>query len=166
MPAFDWANNKEAVRGGDSARKRFEQRARAMNKIWKTDKATADNAMWQSIHMAYAVPLVIAVAKIEGAEQELLEDTLGSKELTEIKIPPTRLVSSQMFLGQSLIGKEVGYSRATRGLQVLVAIAWTSLIDQGHAGSAGQESRAAFRNSRGCQQQQPAGYITSILRES
>ncbi|KAL2889159.1 hypothetical protein HOO65_030660 [Ceratocystis lukuohia] len=83
MPAFDWANFKEPVQDTNASRKRYEQRARAMNAIWKTTLATPENAMYVSMHMVYAVPLLVAVAKVESAQRALVG---GSTGLTEMEL--------------------------------------------------------------------------------
>ncbi|AGK89732.1 hypothetical protein [Cryphonectria parasitica bipartite mycovirus 1] len=83
MPEFNFVTNREPLRGQEGARKRYERRARAMNKIWKTNVAVAENAMFVSIHLTYMVPLVAAVSKIEAAEMELVG---GSNDLTEMEL--------------------------------------------------------------------------------
>lgn len=83
MPEVDWPHSREPVKGGDSTRKRFERRARAIGKIWKEEGITSENAMWLTMHRPYVLPLVIAVAKIEAAGMELMG---GSNELTEMEL--------------------------------------------------------------------------------
>ncbi|OIW23287.1 hypothetical protein CONLIGDRAFT_649807 [Coniochaeta ligniaria NRRL 30616] len=67
IPPFDFAANKEPL-VSEKNRKRHEKRARTMNKIWGVDNATAENAMFVSLHMVAAMPLIKAVAREEGAE--------------------------------------------------------------------------------------------------
>ncbi|KAH7308505.1 hypothetical protein B0I35DRAFT_342453, partial [Stachybotrys elegans] len=68
MPAFDFAANRKEIKGGEESVKRYTRRGHAMARIWSHEGASAENAMWLATEMAWANPLVIAVAKMELAE--------------------------------------------------------------------------------------------------
>ncbi|QUP79400.1 hypothetical protein [Botryosphaeria dothidea bipartite mycovirus 1] len=83
MPDFDWGANRKEVPAGQGSQKRFEGRARAMGVIWGVDMATPENASWLTSNMNFALPLVIAVSKVEAARRELLG---GGTELDEMEL--------------------------------------------------------------------------------
>lgn len=87
MPVFDWEKNKEPVKGGDMARKRYERRALAMNKIWKVDCAVAENAMWACKRLSYMIPLITAMTKLETAATEVVGGigSLSALDLAEVQ---------------------------------------------------------------------------------
>ncbi|QNC69630.1 hypothetical protein [Corynespora cassiicola bipartite mycovirus 1] len=83
MPPFDWSANRKAVPTGAQSQLRFERRAKAMDIIWGHEGATAENASWLTSNMSYAIPLVVAVARMHAAERELRG---GQEELTEYEL--------------------------------------------------------------------------------
>lgn len=83
MPHVDWANDKKAVPPGAGTAKRYTVRATAISRIWDHEGITAENAAWLTSNMTYAIPLVVAVSKVQAAERELRG---GQKELTDMEL--------------------------------------------------------------------------------
>ena len=87
MPPFDWVSNVKPVQGGAQSQIRMGHRAKAMDRIWAHEGATAQNASWLASNMAYAIPLVVAVTKVQVAERELRggQSELADLELAEVQ---------------------------------------------------------------------------------
>lgn len=83
MPDFDWANNHKAVPKGASSAICFANWARAIAEIWNHADAQAEHASWIASNMTYALPLVVAVAKVHAAQRELKG---GQDEISEIEL--------------------------------------------------------------------------------
>lgn len=87
LPSVNWDTDSDDPPDGDKARKRMERRAAALAQIYKHPGVSAGNAVWFTKNHEYMLPLVISVAKIHGAERELVggQTTLNEMELAEVQ---------------------------------------------------------------------------------
>ncbi|PLN83317.1 hypothetical protein BDW42DRAFT_67560 [Aspergillus taichungensis] len=88
--AFDWDANVAPVPTGAHSRKKFAQRAAAMDLVWGHKGATPEHAAWLTFHMPGGLPLVKAVAKIANITKHMEEHDpqsrrLGDKEAVELE---------------------------------------------------------------------------------
>lgn len=102
MPPFDTTSNRTPVKGGEKNMERFVKRARAMDTIWKRQGFTAENAMWLTVNWNYAVPLVVAVAKVHGAERELVG---GQTELTEMELAEVQTAHKAVAISSDAVNR-------------------------------------------------------------
>lgn len=70
-PTFNWEVDRKPVAGGAGAQARFEKRARAARRIWGNNAIVPENISWIAANHNYILPLVIAMAKVNGAELDL-----------------------------------------------------------------------------------------------
>ena len=70
MPEFDWKIDKMDISFDVAAESRYNSMVEAMKIIWKTDKVTLGNAAYMASRMQYAMPLLLAVTKIEEAKKK------------------------------------------------------------------------------------------------
>lgn len=71
LPPINFDVNKTPLSGSVKSLKRNTARARAINVLWKTDRATPENALWVVQNMQQGLPLVDAVARVEKAKRHL-----------------------------------------------------------------------------------------------
>jgi hypothetical protein len=83
----DWANCHGAAVTGTQATKRMTDRTNALRIIYRNDDITLENYAWVHTNMAYLLPLIVAVSKIQAAERELQggQEELTPNELAEIQ---------------------------------------------------------------------------------
>ncbi|KAI1007649.1 hypothetical protein K3495_g580 [Podosphaera aphanis] len=87
LPHVDWKVSRRAIIGGAKSQNRFEKRAAAMREIYRESNIDAENAFWFTTEHTYALPLVKAIARIHGAQRNLLggQFTLTGMELAEVQ---------------------------------------------------------------------------------
>ncbi|KKZ64770.1 hypothetical protein EMCG_09331 [[Emmonsia] crescens] len=71
LPEFNWSMNVDDSPMSTSIVKSMQDRADAMNILWKTNKAKPHHALWLSDNWIVIVPLVSAVILVEKAKKDL-----------------------------------------------------------------------------------------------
>ena len=72
MPSINWNTSVLPVPQGSGSVKRLRLRAEAMMIIWGQEGLGPEHASWIVTNMTYLIPLIVAVAKVEGAKRDLL----------------------------------------------------------------------------------------------
>lgn len=87
MPTYDWTQCIKPLKGGAGTQTRFQRRAEAAQKVWSNPDITPENIYWIAEHDPFIMPLIIAVAKVDGAKRNLLggQNNLTEYELAEVQ---------------------------------------------------------------------------------
>nr|QED43031.1 hypothetical protein [Podosphaera virus A] len=87
LPIVDWIVSRRPIIGGSKSQSRFEKRAAAMREIYNEPSIDAENAFWFTTEHTYALPLVKAIARIHGAQRNILggQFSLTGMELAEVQ---------------------------------------------------------------------------------
>ncbi|WDK09662.1 hypothetical protein CGRA01v4_00940 [Colletotrichum graminicola] len=135
MPEFDFALNRKPIRNTEANRKRYERRARAMNKIWKTDVAVAENAMWVSTNLSS-----VELAEIQTAHRAVATATT---RLNHVKEQMRRLTTSINSSCEIMQAREHALKRKIKGYKPRQGILNNNNVVGGSTG------RGPTRHSRG-----------------
>ncbi len=72
LPDMDWRTSIDSILLSAKPLKTARRRAEALNRIYKTDKAQPCHSVWFTKHHPVHIPLVKAMARIIGAERDLV----------------------------------------------------------------------------------------------
>lgn len=71
LPAIDWATDIDPAPVSPRPLKTAKRRAEALNRLYNTDQAGPENAVWFTRNYEFELPLVKAMARIIGAERDI-----------------------------------------------------------------------------------------------
>ena len=72
LPEMDWKSNVDSIPQSLRPLKTAQRRAEALNRLYKTDQAKPCHSVWFTKHHLLCLPLVKAMARVIGAERDLV----------------------------------------------------------------------------------------------
>ncbi|KAH6977694.1 hypothetical protein EDB80DRAFT_266833 [Ilyonectria destructans] len=72
LPKIDWHDSRDSVPTSGTPLRTARRRAEALNRLYKTDNVDPGQAVWFTKNEAFHLPLVKAMARVIGAERNLL----------------------------------------------------------------------------------------------
>jgi hypothetical protein len=87
LPKVDWNSNCDAAPTPSKPLRIARRRAEALNRLYDTNKADAGHSVWFTKYEIHHLPLVKAMARIIGAERNLLggQYTLNATQLADLQ---------------------------------------------------------------------------------
>ena len=87
LPKVDWNSNCDEAPTSSKPLRIVRRRAEALNRLYITNKADAGHSVWFTKHEIHHLPLVKAMARIIGAERNLLggQYTLNATQLADLQ---------------------------------------------------------------------------------
>ncbi|ALO50129.1 35 kDa protein [Penicillium aurantiogriseum bipartite virus 1] len=87
LPDVNWGTDVDAMPSGSEPRRKAEIQAEALNRLYKTDAATAGHVVhWKKTFRAI-IPLLVSMTKVVGSERDFLggQDVLDANEMAEVQ---------------------------------------------------------------------------------
>jgi hypothetical protein len=87
LPKVNWNSDRDPAPTSTKPLRIARRRAEALNRLYNTVKADAGHSVWFTKHEVYHLPLVKAMARIIGAERNLLggQNTLNATQLADLQ---------------------------------------------------------------------------------
>jgi hypothetical protein len=87
LPKIDWSSDCDLTPTSTKSQRIARRRAEALNRLYNTDKAGPGHSIWFTKNEIYHLPLVKAMARIIGAERNLLggQYALNSSERADLQ---------------------------------------------------------------------------------
>ncbi|KAL9124116.1 MAG: hypothetical protein Q9217_006525 [Psora testacea] len=87
LPEIDWNSNRDPPPTSTIPLRRARRRAEALNRLYNTKKADPGHSVWFTEHEIFHLPLVKAMARIIGAERNLLggQYALNATQLADLQ---------------------------------------------------------------------------------
>jgi hypothetical protein len=104
MPKIDWDNSRDPVPTSAKPLRTARRRAEALNRLYQTDIADPSHAVWFTKNEAFYLPLVKAMARVIGAERNLLggQGALDATQIADLQsINEILSVSAQVSHGMA-----------------------------------------------------------------
>lgn len=122
-PAFDWDANVAPVPTGAHSRKKFAQRAAAMDIIWGHEGATPEHAAWLTFHRPSVLPLVKAVTKVTNLTRHMKDHEPRSQRLSDMEAAELETIRQIIMVAERNRSRELERIRTmTRNIAESVAI--------------------------------------------
>ncbi|AXU24204.1 hypothetical protein [Trichoderma harzianum bipartite mycovirus 1] len=102
LPKMDWGKDQGEPPQGDASRATALRRAAALNRLYKTDKATVENSTYFVKNYSPLIPLLTAVTKIIGAQRDLVG---GMEELDEMQMAEIQTIGKIVATAQTNINR-------------------------------------------------------------
>lgn len=122
LPEIDWNSNRDPPPTSTIPLRRARRRAEALNRLYHTKKADPGHSVWFTEHEILHLPLVKAMARIIGAEQNLLggQYALNATQLADLQtINRILSVSDEILNGSrgNSISAEISSAQRVLGSQ-------------------------------------------------
>ena len=87
LPEIDWDSNRDTVPTSSKPLRIARRRAEALNHLYKADKADPSHSVWFTKSQLFHLPLVKAMARVIGAERNLLggQCALNATQLADLQ---------------------------------------------------------------------------------
>ena len=122
LPNIKWDTSREPTPTSTTPLRIARRRAEALNRLYKTDKAESGHSVWFTKNEPGHLPLVKAMARVIGAERNLLggQCTLGAEEIADLQsINEILSVSGQILerSGRNAMAAAISSAQCTLGIQ-------------------------------------------------
>jgi len=103
LPKIDWDDSRDPMPNSERPRRTAYRRAEALNRLYKIDNADPRHAVWFTKNEAVHLPLVKAMARVIGAERNLLggQDELDATQIADLQSINEILTVSAQITGGS-----------------------------------------------------------------
>ncbi|KAI0998963.1 hypothetical protein K3495_g9232 [Podosphaera aphanis] len=104
LQPYDWESCTAPVPCGKGSQLRYTRAASALREIFKDESLTPENASWFYQNKTFAIPLVKAIMKIDGARRDLVN---GQTTLSELELAELQTIHHV----NSIVGKKMNQAR-------------------------------------------------------
>jgi hypothetical protein len=122
LPTINWSLDHDTIPTSPKSLRVARRRAEALNYLYKTDQASPGHSVWFTANHPEYLPLVKAMARVIGAERNLLggQSTLNATQLADLQSINRILSISGQILednGRDLLSSEIGKAQRILGAQ-------------------------------------------------